>query len=203
MKSWDSTIDKMYRMNIEENDQLPRPPSHQPVQARAQKNNEAPTATWITPGNAPAYVDDLVRTKFVLPFVDGVVEVSESIVEIAKRLDLRHYKRFHAKDSGYHARHIYVLLPVSALEEGPDVAALEIKVLTKTQDTLGELTHLLYEHKRTGSLPTMLKRKLAWEFDSPDFTASYVGHTSHLIEVMFVTLKAALHDREGDPRGQS
>lgn len=79
--------------------------------------------------------------------------------------------------------------------------AVEVKILTKLQDTLGELTHLLYELKRTGSIHPEEKRKLAWLFDSPDFAASYIGHTGHFVEASIVELKRKLQKFEGGAHG--
>lgn len=79
--------------------------------------------------------------------------------------------------------------------------ALEIKVLTKLQDTLGELTHLLYELKRTGQISAEKKRKLAWMFESPDFEASYLGHTLHYMESSIVRLRRQLEAASAKSEG--
>lgn len=201
-KSWGSFVDKLYRLNIEENDRPPTAPPVLTIQERADKAREASNRNWITPENAHSFVDDIIRTKFVVPFADGVMDVSETVRGAAEELGLRCYRRYHAKDSGYHAHHIYVLLPVPGLHGTEAEVAVEVKVLTKLQDTLGELTHLLYEHKRTGRLPSQKKRKLAWIFDSPDFTSSYVGHTAHYIEASLVRLKRELAGMEGIDSGK-
>ena len=53
--------------------------------------------------------------------------------------------------------------------------------------SVGELTHLLYEKHRTGVLKLEKKRKSAWQFDSPDFLATYLGHTGHFLEAKICT----------------
>lgn len=203
-KKWSSVVDKLYRMNILENNERNAegciaPPHLRTILDQANKSEPAGEPRWITPDNANHYIDDLLRTKFVVPFADGVVNISEKISQAAEEMELRWFWRYHAKDSGYHARHLYVILPrsVDTDEHGP--VALEIKVLTKLQDTLGELTHMLYELKRTGRISTEKKRKLAWMFDSPDFEASYLGHTLHYMESSLVRLRKTLEEATTAP----
>ena len=188
-KSWRSVVDKLYRLNIEENELLPNAPFLPNLHERVAGSPYSKHQQWITPSNAHEFADDLIRTKFVVPFVDGVVQVSDSVQALIEDQSLPRYVKYHAKDSGYHARHLYCLLDVPAIGGGTRTVALEIKVLTKLQDTLGELTHLLYEKKRTGQIPSVKKRKLAWRIESPDFLASYVGHSAHFIEAQLVSLK--------------
>ncbi|GLJ62467.1 hypothetical protein GCM10017576_25970 [Microbacterium barkeri] len=198
VKPWESVLDKLYRLNIEENPE-DGPPQLLSIDDRAEKKRVPSVRAWVTPDRVHEFADDLIRTKFVVPFVDGVVDVSSRIAGAAKALGLKSFPRYHAKDSGYHARHIYVVIPVVD-GSGADVhIALEVKVLTKLQDTLSELTHLLYELKRTGQAPSVKKRKLAWQFGDADFEASYVGHSAHYIEASLVRLKerlAAFEDKD-------
>lgn len=202
-KSWESFVDKLYRINIEENSQPGEPPHELTTQERAVKAKTTQHSEWVTVANAHTYVDDIVRTKFVVPFVDAVSDISDRLKGTANRLHLPNYRRYHAKDSGYHAHHVYVLMPVPAADGTEVEVTFEIKVLTKLQDTLGELTHLLYELKRTNRLTPQKKRKLAWMFDDPDFIASYVGHTAHYVEASLVGLKAELDKLEGNPSAES
>ncbi|WP_344192894.1 hypothetical protein [Pedococcus aerophilus] len=197
-KSWPSVVDKLYRLNIEENELAPNPPFLPNLHERVAGASYSKSQQWITPSNVSEFADDLVRTKFVVPFVDGVIQVSDKIKELIYAESLPRYVKYHAKDSGYHARHLYCLLEVPAAGGGSRTVALEIKVLTKLQDTLGELTHLLYEAKRTGRIPSEKKRKLAWMIDSPDFLASYVGHSAHFIEAQLVILKSELMEMEAE-----
>lgn len=191
-KSWDSVVDKLYRFNVEENEEPSTPPSILSIEEQATRETYPTNQQWVTPNVAHRFADDLLRTKFVVPFVDGVVDVSERVTAVAKELELPFFRRYHAKDSGYHAHHIYALLPTIDFDGQPTAIALEIKILTKLQDTLGELTHLLYELKRTGKLKSEKKRKLAWNLESPDFEASYIGHSAHYIEASMVRLKKTL-----------
>lgn len=198
-KSWESFVDKLYRINIEENSQPGEPPHELTTQERAAKLKATQQLEWVTVANAHAYVDDIVRTKLVVPFADAVSDISDRLKGTATSLNLPNYRRYHAKDSGYHAHHVYVLIPVLGADGAKTEVTFEIKVLTKLQDTLGELTHLLYELKRTKRLTPQKKRKLAWMFDEPDFIASYVGHTAHYVEASLVGLKAELDKLEGNP----
>ena len=203
-KSWDSFVDKLYRVNYEDNNRGRKPPEIRTVQEQAARlsPDQAINREWITPERGHLFLDDLVRTKFVLPFADGVASASERVTVAARELGLKTYRRYHAKDSGYHAHHVYVLLPVAG-PDGDTEIAFEIKILTKMQDNLGELTHLLYEFKRTGRIESKKKRALAWLFDSTDFEASYLGHSAHYIEASLVRLKAELTKIEGTDRAKS
>ncbi len=196
-KSWESVVDKLYRINIEENRQFSLPPLVLDIHEQAARVPTPSRQRWITPDLAHQVADDLIRTKFVVPFADGVVAVSDRIIEATNRCGLPTYRRYHAKDSGYHARHHYALVSVPGYDGSDTTVAVEVKVLTKLQDTLGELTHMLYELKRTGTIRSEEKRKLAWLFESPDFSASYIGHAGHYIEASIVELKRKLQSFEG------
>lgn len=197
-KPWESVLDKLYRLNVEDNDEQSLPPQILSIEEQANNQHASRNKRWVTPELAHEFADDLLRTKFVVPFVDGVMDVSKRVIAAARECDLVWFQRYHAKDSGYHAHHVYVLLPILDRDEKVTQIALEIKVLTKLQDNLGELTHLLYELKRTGKIKSEKKRKLAWMLDSPDFTASYVGHSAHYIEAAMVGLKKELAGLESE-----
>lgn len=200
LKTWESLVDKLLRVNTEENSLFAQgqPPFIRTNIELARGVGEPTLQRWITPEIAHEVADDLIRTKFVVPFADGVVDVSDRILQAINECGLPRFTKFHAKDSGYHARHHYVLLPAPGHSGGDAVVALEIKVLTKMQDTLGELTHLLYERQRTGALPAESKSRLAWLFDKPDFLASYIGHAGHFIEASMVGLKDSVHGMEAE-----
>jgi ppGpp synthetase/RelA/SpoT-type nucleotidyltranferase len=191
-KSWRSVVDKLYRINIEDNPSDSLPPFIPTVLDQAQR--KAPSRqVWITATNSYEVIDDLIRTKFVVPFADGVVDVGNRVNAALETCGTPRFRRFHAKDSGYHAQHYYGLLPVEvADEERPRMVALEIKILTKMQDLLGELTHLLYEKQRTGEIAAVKKRKLAWQLGDPVFRATYVGHAGHHLESAICELKDAI-----------
>jgi ppGpp synthetase/RelA/SpoT-type nucleotidyltranferase len=194
-KPWPSIVDKLYRINKEENPLWGSPPIAPTIEQRARKQIGT-LQRWITPSNAHEVVDDILRTKFVVPFVDGVIEIGDEITAAIDDSGLRRFKRFHAKDSGYHARHYYVLLPVEGDGIGvpESTVSLEIKVLTKMQDQLGELTHILYEKHRTGAIKREKKRKVAWQLGTPDFLATYLGHTGHFVEAAICDLKSAVQE---------
>jgi ppGpp synthetase/RelA/SpoT-type nucleotidyltranferase len=200
-KSWASVVDKLYRINIEENRQFDSPPLVLTIQEQAENSDTPKLQRWITPDIAHEVADDLIRTKFVVPFADGVIDVSERVTQATDRCSLPRYRRYHAKDSGYHARHHYILVTVPGYNGANTTVAVEVKILTKLQDTLGELTHLLYELKRTGNIRPEEKRKLAWLFDSPHFSASYIGHTGHFVEASIVELKKRLQEFEVTANG--
>ena len=189
-KAWHSLVDKLYRLNYEEKRSEHSLPPVMQTLAQIAAEETPGKQRWILPDIAHEVADDLLRTKFVVPFVDGVIEVSDRVHEAIEKCQLLRFRRFHAKDSGYHARHYYAIVDVPGYPGSPDTTvALEIKVLTKMQDMLGELTHLLYEKHRTGEIPLDKKRKLAWQLTSPDFLAAYIGHSGHFLEASICGLK--------------
>jgi ppGpp synthetase/RelA/SpoT-type nucleotidyltranferase len=191
-KSWASMIDKLYRINIEDNNLRSAPPIVPTIVERAHRKDQGVRQRWITPLIAHEVVDDLFRTKFVVPFVDGVADVGARLDSIINGCGLRRFRRYHAKDSGYHAQHYYVILEAFDSSAKQIDVAIEIKILTKMQDNLGELTHLLYEKQRTKAVPTEKKRKSAWEPNTPQFQATYLGHSGHFIESAMLNLKAEI-----------
>lgn len=195
-KSWASLVDKLYRVNIEQNKWWSRPPIA-PTLLQRVNGVDGDRQLWITPENAHEVIDDLVRTKFVVPFVDGVIDVGGQIESAINDCGVRLFRRYHAKDTGYHAHHYYAVIPVPGDSDAgiPETdIALEVKVLTKMQDQLGELTHILYQQHRTGAVRLEKKRKLAWNLGSPDFLAAYLGHTGHYLESAISDLKSTIHN---------
>lgn len=191
-KSWRSVVDKLYRINVEDNDDPGNPPKCATIRDLADDTKTKSLEEWVTPLNAHLVIDDLVRTKFVLPFIDDVVSVGEEIWKLLDRAAAGRFRRFHAKDSGYHAQHFYGLLSVPSLGAEDREIAVEVKVLTKLQDMLGELTHLMYESQRTGSMEVPKKRKSAWRIDETQFDATYIGHAAHNLEAQISKLKREL-----------
>jgi hypothetical protein len=78
-KSWPSLIDKLYRINREENRLFSNPPLVKTIEELARGVEDASQQRWITPDIAHEAVDDILRTKIVVPFVDAVVEVGDKL----------------------------------------------------------------------------------------------------------------------------
>jgi ppGpp synthetase/RelA/SpoT-type nucleotidyltranferase len=196
-KSWESVVDKLYRYNIEENAAYPQAPITQTTKQQAD-DVPAKRREWILPSTAHLFADDLLRTKIVVPFVDQVATVGASVRKLLEEAEIDHYLRFHAKDSGYHAQHYYGLIPVPNYggRREQTTVVLEVKILTKMQDLLGELTHLLYEQHRRGEVPAEKKRKFAWDRRDPDFLAAYLGHAGHFLESSIADLKDQVLERQ-------
>jgi len=93
IKPFDSFILKTFRKNILENDKFP----------------DEPKILWITPNNWFQKIGDIVRTFFMVKYLDGVEFLIEKIERIASENKLETKVSFEAREEGYYAAHLSIM----------------------------------------------------------------------------------------------
>ncbi len=169
-KSWESFLDKTHRKNVILN---PNWPKH-------------PPGGWILPDNWYSRINDIVRTRIVVRYLDG----AEFLVNKTNLLCNKHNKKhvecdFEATEEGYYAVHMYVPeeFEIPRIDWGTEMVTtrIEIQVTTQIQEVIVDLLGKYYEEKRSKIIPPS-RKAWQWEFESPEFTTYYLGHILHYIE---------------------
>jgi ppGpp synthetase/RelA/SpoT-type nucleotidyltranferase len=190
-KEWDKFILKVWRKNVVQNVNWHTD--------NWDKESCKPKGGWVTPDNWYDKIHDIVRTKIVVKYFDGV-----------KFLLDRMYKHFidcgclcdpdwEAREEGYYAAHLNIIRGYS-IPDGIKIKEMkistEIQITTQIKDVITELTHKYYERKReTLELPDI---KWQWDYKCNEFAPNYLGHMLHYIEgaVMQIREKEKLNDRK-------
>lgn len=174
-KPFDSVINKSYRKNIAFNNRFPK----------------EPLDGWCTPSQWFTAFDDIVRGTIVTKYIDAPEFLSSKLTEFADTLSLVSSVSSRESDSGYYAYHFYLSIPVEIAQVDMQPSQIDMKVelqiTTQLQEILRKLTHGFYEELRLD--PKQDRRAWKWDFQSPRFQASYLGHTLHLLEGVIVQLK--------------
>jgi hypothetical protein len=175
IKPYSSLINKTFRKNILENENWP----------------DNPQGEWLTPENWYSRINDIVRTVFVVKYLDGVGHLSDRIKKIAEDNGHEFHVDFEAKEEGYYAAHIYIGFNCEIPKEDWDTDVIptivELQVTTQLQEVIRRLLHKYYEKKRITNEDKKIKWQ--WEYDSQEFSAGYLGHILHYVEGMIVDIR--------------
>lgn len=184
-KSFDSFFLKTFRKNVLENEQWPNPP-----------NGE-----WILPQNWFSKINDMVRTQFVVKYLDGVEFLSSRIQRICEEGNLKSEVEFQAREEGYYAAHILVWsefeIPALTWDTFKLNIAIEIQITTQVQDLIKNLLHKHYENRRIKNEPDDVKWQ--WDYKSEEFVTNYLGHILHYAEGMIMDVREG---RNGNRQNQ-
>jgi len=175
IKPYESFLLKTFRKNIIENSNFP----------------DEPENGWITPDNWFTKINDIVRTLFVVKYLDGVEFFSNKIKELSDEYDVDYSIQLEAKEEGYYAGHNYLIegfeIPSETWETKREKIKIEIQVTTQLQELIRKLLHKYYERKRS-----ILKKadiKWQWNYYSDEFSANYLGHILHYVEGMIMEIR--------------
>lgn len=175
VKSYDSMLNKAYRKNVILNRNWPGPP----------KDDWINSKNWLTKTN------DIIRTSFVVKYLDGIEFMIDRLTRYCKELGLKNDVSFEARDEGYYAVHYYIYLPISIPNEDwiseKKTISFEIQLTTQLQDVIKKLTHLHYENRRVRI--DRPDKKWQWNYKSEEFSANYLGHILHYIEGMIMEIR--------------
>jgi hypothetical protein len=173
-KSADSLLDKVYRKNVVTNRNWP----------------EAPEGGWITQRNWYTAINDIIRSVFVVKYLDGVSFLTSALTSLCEDLALAHSVDFEARDEGYYAAHFYVTYEVEIPQPDWDTEKVplkvELQVTTQLQDAIRKLTHEGYVSRRSLA---KTEEKWQWDYTHPDFTPNYLGHILHYVEGMIMEVR--------------
>ena len=189
-KQWDNFISKVWRKNVVHNinwhsDQW----DHE---------SSKPPGGWITPDDWYQRIHDIVRTRIVVKYFDGVQFLVQKMHTHFSATGCHCTPDWEAREDGYYAAHLNLTrdyqLPIRLQLETKTVS-VEIQVTTQIKDVITALTHRYYERKRRTLEPP--DRKWQWDCDSTEFAPNYIGHILHYVEgaVMQIRRREQFNDR--------
>ncbi|HCG63239.1 MAG: hypothetical protein A2Y31_04125 [Spirochaetes bacterium GWC2_52_13] len=176
-KSFDSVVDKTFRKNVIKNDKwLPDPDKCENV---------------ILLHEAFKKLNDCIRTRLVVKYLDGVTFVVDKLMSLAKAHGIEARVDYEAKEKGYYAAHVYIYeifnIPPLDYEASKEQVKFEIQITTQIQDTIYLLTHKYYDASRS---QTITKTKTwQWDYESDEFSANYMGHMLHYLEGIIMNVR--------------
>ena len=165
-KSFDSFLLKTYRKNVLNNKNWP----------------DEPAGGWILPGNWYLNINDVIRTLFVVKYLDGVDFLVRKLESYSEKYNLPHEVHLEAREEGYYAAHLYTKLKFEIPNIEWDTeqidATIEIQVTTQLQDVIRRLLHKYYEDNR---IKIKGNDNWQWNYKSDEFSANYLGHILHYV----------------------
>jgi hypothetical protein len=96
IKSFDSFLEKTYRINVVQNHRWPAQPRWLGQQR------------WVLPHNWFNAINDIVRTSFIVKYFDGVRFLQSKLQEECDRANARCRYVFQAREEGHYAAHFYL-----------------------------------------------------------------------------------------------
>ncbi len=176
IKPFDSFLLKTFRKNILENKCLP----------------DEPEGGWILPANWYTKINDIIRTLFVVKYLDGVEFMTDKINSLCEQHSLECRVFLEAKEEGYYAAHLYTkqefeIPRVTWDTEIVDVS-IEVQITTQVQEVIRRLLHKYYEDKRKRPMAEK-DIKWQWNYKSDEFVANYLGHVLHYVEGMIMEIR--------------
>ena len=174
-KPFGSFLLKTYRRNVVENVNWP----------------EAPPGGWLTPPGWFGQVNDLVRTRFEVKYLDGVAFLAEHLQALGAANGMQMTVDFQASEEGYYAAHIGARdefeIPRRDWDTERREISVELQITTQLQEAILQLTHKFYDERRRRHR----KADLAWQWDyaSDEFVGNYLGHILHYVEGMIMDVR--------------
>jgi ppGpp synthetase/RelA/SpoT-type nucleotidyltranferase len=176
VKPWKSFVSKAFRINILNNPNFPGPPE----------------PGWLLPASYFETVKDVIRTTFVVRYLDGIQELVGRIAELAEELGVSSAEKYVSTPAGYYGGHCVVRIPVvitstSWVRRAAQVP-VEIQVTTQVKEVLKELLHKNYEQQRLLDEDDLAWQ---WEYQGRPFAANYLGHNLHYVEGRIMNVRVA------------
>jgi hypothetical protein len=174
VKPFDSYVVKTFRKNIIDND----------------KWDDPPDGDWYFPDNCHSRINDILRTLFVVKYLDGVKYYLNIIRSYCSEKGLSCEYSFEAKEEGYYAAHLYVKHEFEIPKKDWDTEKInmmvEIQITTQLQEAIRKLLHKYYEENRKKIIKD---ENWQWEYKSDQFSLNYLGHILHYVEGMIVEIR--------------
>lgn len=179
IKSFDSFLLKTFRKNILENENWVSEQSE-------------PKGGWILPKNWYFRTNDVIRTLFVVKYLDGVEFMISKIKTSCKQHSAGCEVFLEAREEGYYAAHLYTkqhfeVPRVDWDTEKIDIS-IEIQITTQLQEVIRRLLHKYYEYSRK-KIKKEDDMKWQWNYNSDEFVANYLGHILHYVEGMIMEIR--------------
>lgn len=134
---------------------------------------------------------DLVRTRVVCRYIDGVEFLTSKFEHLAYNMQLKPTRRREGRLEGYFAQHLIVDAEVIFRFGGSSELArivCEVQVASELATRMWEASHPLYEFSREEEKPP---EDWQWNANDPRFIANQLGHMIHLADGLLVQLRRA------------
>lgn len=175
IKPFDSLLLKTFRKDILENKKWP----------------DEPEGGWHFPDNWYSKINDIIRTLFVVKYLDGVGFMRDQIKFICKQQSLQYQISLEASEEGYYAAHLYTKqefeIPGVDWDTEKVKVSIEIQITTQLQEVIRKLLHKYYEERRKRVEEEDIKWQ--WNYESDEFATNYLGHILHYIEGMVMEIR--------------
>jgi hypothetical protein len=174
IKPYGSFFEKTRRKNVVENKVWPN----------------SPPDGWILPTNWYSRINDIVRTLFVVKYLDGPQFLAEKVRSLCGQLGLDFEMSYEARVDGYYAVHLsarrtFEIPKPTYNTERVDVS-VEIQISTQLQEVIRKMLHKYYKGRRAGT-PNGVDWQ--WDYKGEEFAANYLGHILHYVEGMIMEIR--------------
>lgn len=201
LKEWDTEYYKEKGVHLISKSDLPEVVS-KPYKSLLNKayrkdclNNKAfpnvPEKGWICPETWFDKIHDIIRTSFIVRYLDGVKYLDQKLSQVANEEGCQYACSYEAHDDGYYAAHVAVVLDLTVVgmdwQETNHHIEVEIQITTELQEMVKSLLHKYYEDNRRKVIPQDYKWQ--WDYDSEQFVPNFLGHIAHYLEGMIVEIR--------------
>lgn len=153
---------------------------------------------WITPLNCFEKLNDIIRTRVFIRYLDGVKLVLEVLDKLAEIHNYKAETTFKSDVKGYYGVHFVVKFPVSITnfysETESILVNIEIQICTQISEVINELLHRYYEKQRLDI--SGIDKDWQWNYECDEFMPAYLGHMSHYIEGMIMEARKKIPKKE-------
>lgn len=135
-------------------------------------------------------LEDLVRVRLAVQFLDGVPFLAKRLFQLASELDLSPQIEAKGNLNGYFAQHLTFCTSVyfrfGAGNSLPCLVKCEVQIATALAKHVWENSHELYETTRVS-----LEKSEDWQWNPRDqrFLSRQLGHMIHLADGLFCNLR--------------
>lgn len=182
IKNWKFFISKVWRKNVVHNTNWNKD--------KWTKKRCQPNGGWVTPDNWFYEIHDIVRTRIVVKYFDGVGFLLDKMCNHFEVYGCQCKPDWEAREEGYYAAHLNVIrdyeLPVGLTTQKKRIS-VEIQITTQMKDVITTLTHAYYARKREMLDPPDIKWQ--WNYRSDEFLPNYLGHILHYIDGALMQIK--------------
>jgi hypothetical protein len=174
-KPYESFLLKTFRKNVTTNAAWP----------------DHPPDGWLFPPECLPRINDNVRTRLVARYLDGVKYIADSALALASEQSLEAQVDYEAKEDGYYAAHLYVIMefqiPTKEWDLEKVAVPIEIQITTQVQDLIQRLLHIDYTQRRL--FAETEGTKWQWDYRGQSFSVNYLGHILHYVEGMIMDIR--------------
>ncbi|HTR82955.1 MAG TPA: hypothetical protein VMI56_00655 [Reyranella sp.] len=149
-------------------------------------------------GSSPTIprLNDLVRTRVVCRYVDGVEFITSKMADLARVQTVLQGRRREGRLEGYFAQHLYLKQQVFFRYGGQQMPAeilCEVQVATEMATRMWTEGHGAYEIARGANDEP---EKWQWSTNDPRFISNQLGHMLHLADGLLMQLRDSTKSRK-------